>query len=118
MIRTATGENWHELMFALSRENHPFYQCNENPTFEDYKNNNFQQVGCGMYKTSIVFFLSFAIIVSLVFLNLFIAIILEGFEDTLNNEEKLFNQETTDYFREKWAKYDPYATCYMKLKNF
>ena len=25
MFRVATGENWHELMFALSRENHPFY---------------------------------------------------------------------------------------------
>ena len=33
MFRVATGENWHELMFALSRPRSPLYQCTENPTY-------------------------------------------------------------------------------------
>ena len=39
MIRVFTGENWHEVMHAMSRTNHPFYQCIENPTYEDYVKN-------------------------------------------------------------------------------
>lgn len=33
MIRVSTGENWHELMFSLSRRRHPLYQCIESPTW-------------------------------------------------------------------------------------
>lgn len=29
MFRVATGENWHEVMFALSRKKSPLYQCIE-----------------------------------------------------------------------------------------
>lgn len=37
--------------------------------------------GCGNPIVSYVFFISFVVIISLVFLNLFVAIILEGFDD-------------------------------------
>ena len=33
MLRVSTGENWHELMFSLTRSNHPMYQCIEGPTY-------------------------------------------------------------------------------------
>ncbi len=82
MIRVFTGENWHEVMHAMSRKNHPFYQCLESPTYEDYLKNGKQSVGCGNMFTSLIFFTSFTIIVSLVFINLFVAIILEGFDET------------------------------------
>jgi hypothetical protein len=39
-------------------------------------------LGCGSELAGLLFFLSFYLVVPLVFLNLFIAIILEGFETT------------------------------------
>ena len=54
---------------------------------------------------------------NLIFLNLFIAIILQGFEDTQNKDNRLFNQQTLDNFRDVWAKYDPDATTFIKISK-
>lgn len=84
MFRVSTGEGWHDVMNAMARPGDFYltYQCINQPTYEDYAQNNYQELGCGNSFSSIAFFVSFVIIVSLVFLNLFVAIILEGFEDT------------------------------------
>ena len=67
---------------------------------------------------SIGFFLSFVLIVCLVFLNLFVAIILEGFDDTNQTDKKLFNIETTEFFRDTWSRYDPSASSFIRVKDF
>jgi hypothetical protein len=54
-----------------------------------------------------LFFISFAVIVSLVFINLFIAIILQGFEQISERESMAFNLEDIEKFRIIWARYDP-----------
>ena len=54
----------------------------------------------------------------MVFLNLFIAIILEGFEDTINSENKLFNQEKANIFIDVWADFDPKGTGMIKISDF
>jgi lysylphosphatidylglycerol synthetase-like protein (DUF2156 family) len=33
-------------------------------------------------------------------------------------DQKLFNIEVMELFRDKWAKYDPDATAYISLENF
>ena len=82
MFRVSTGENWHEVMHAVSRKNHLLYKCSDTPSYQMYVENGNKAIGCGDKFTSILFFVSFCIIVVLVFLNLFVAIILEGFEET------------------------------------
>ena len=57
-------------------------QCLESPTYEDYKNNGFETLGCGSRYPGVAYFVSFIIVIFLTFLNLFIAIILQGFEHT------------------------------------
>ena len=47
MIRVSTGENWHELMHALSRSNHPMYDCIDSPTYKDFVANGYEPIGCG-----------------------------------------------------------------------
>ena len=118
MIRVSTGENWHEIMHAVSRSYHPMYQCKESPSYQDLIDNQMRPNGCGQRLTSILFFVSFIVVVSLVFLNLFVAIILEGFEDTYQKDKKLFNHETTEYFRDAWSRFDPNATCFIRTKDF
>jgi len=62
-----------------------------NPTFEDYADNNYETVGCGRGFEGILFFFSFYLLVNLIFLNLFIAIILQGFQDTMVRDQRIFN---------------------------
>ncbi len=51
----------------------------------------------------------------LIFLNLFIAIILQGFDDTNQRENKLFNNDTATVFRDKWAEFDPDGISFIPL---
>jgi len=48
--------------------------------------------------------------VSLVFLNLFIAIILEGFETTSTEESMRIGFGAIESFQRHWTKYDPTAS--------
>lgn len=118
MIRVSTGENWHEIMHAVSRSKNSLYLCIEDSKYQDFLANDRRPVSCGGRISSILFFVSFIIIVSLVFLNLFVAIILEGFDDTNQKDKKLFNHETTEYFRDAWSRFDPNATCFIRTKDF
>ena len=56
--------------------------------------------------------------VILIFLNLFIAIILQGYADTTERNEKMFNSDVKEQFREIWSHYDYDATGFMKIEDF
>lgn len=117
MTRASTGENWHEVMHAMSRPKHALYNCIPNASYKDYVKNGKEPISCGLGYTSIIFFVTFIVMVSMVFINLFVAIILEGFQDTNDKDKKLFNLETTEYFREIWSRFDPNATCFIRSKD-
>lgn len=87
LIRVTTGENWNELLVALSQENSIDFQCIDSPSYDDYKNNNYETIGCGNVNIAYIFMFSYLILLTLIFLNLFIAIILEGYFDTLDKEK-------------------------------
>jgi uncharacterized membrane protein len=63
-------------------------------------------VGCGNATESVIIFTIFAIVVILIFLNLFIAIILEGYHETSERNEKMFNNDIRERFRDVWSKFD------------
>lgn len=75
----ATGENWNDLMYALGSENTIKNQCIENPTYDDYVAAGFKPVGCGLQMVSHAYFYFYILLVSFIFLNIFIAIILQGY---------------------------------------
>jgi Ion transport protein len=78
-----TGDSWNDIMSAFTIENSPAYQCMDNPTYDDYVNiGNNSNVGCGNLGLSWAYFVSYMFIVNLVFLKIFIAIILQGYDDT------------------------------------
>jgi len=52
-------------------------------------------------------------LIIIIFLNLFIAIILSGFNDSSEDDSKVFNQDMKDQFRVKWSYFDPDATSYI-----
>ena len=85
LIRMATGEGWNYIMMDSKRQKNVLFDCVSDPTYEDYVDNDFNTVGCGS-SVAFLYFVSFLLMVTFIFLNLFIAIILQGFSDTNKSE--------------------------------
>jgi voltage-gated cation channel len=86
LIRVVTGENWNDLMTELSKGYSIDYPCIQNPTWADY-NASGETLGCGDPVLATCFFISFIVVVGLIFMNLFIAIILQGYQQTIEIEK-------------------------------
>jgi hypothetical protein len=99
LIRIMTGEGWPKLMEALSREYSTNFQCVENPTFEDYRGNNYQPVGCGSRTSAKFFFFSYSLLICTIFMKLFIAIILQTFQQTTERENKFMSTDISEHFK-------------------
>ena len=84
LIRCSTGEAWNSIMFDSSQPRSILYQCIENEDYYtiiergDDPTDTYGPKGCGN-PFAVAFHLLFQVIVSQVFLNLFIAIIIDAF---------------------------------------
>jgi hypothetical protein len=74
--------------------------------------------GCGNKPVSILFFFSYLILITLVFLNLFIAIILNGYFETCDQEASNLNKDLLGQFADAWSRLDPDATGFIKIVDF
>jgi len=117
LIRVTTGENWNELMNALSKQNSQGHSCIENPTYADLKANFYAQVGCGKPVIAYLFFGSYLVMLTLVFLNLFIAIILNGYFESVDKSQQYVDQDLIEVFKDSWSKFDPTATGFIPIKD-
>lgn len=97
-----TGNYFYELSNDVGRSHSILFDCIESPTYEDYALNG-ETVGCGNKLASIVIFYSFWIFVTLIFLNLFIAIILQGYSESVIRSGKFFNYELPNKFVDVWS---------------
>ena len=70
-----------------------------------------------MPRAAIIYYISFQIIVSQVFLNLFIAIVVDTFIAMKNAYDLPVKQNDIDTFVECWQKYDPLGTGYILTKD-
>lgn len=113
----ATGDTWGIIVNSLQSTRSITFQCIENPSYQDFLNAGGQPVGCGAGIPGLIYCLSFFLFVNLIFLNLFIAIVLQGFADTMEKEQRLFNQDILRHFSEIWAEFDPEATSFIPLAS-
>lgn len=72
--------------------------------------------GCGT-PFSYVYFASFIVVIQMLMLNLFIAVVLEGFSSTNKEHTGIVTQENYVEFVEKWLTYDCGATGWIKLND-
>ncbi|CDW82905.1 voltage-gated ion channel superfamily [Stylonychia lemnae] len=118
LFSIATGDSWDQIVSATLKQQSIDFHCIDSPTYQDYVDNSYMTVGCGDSSfAGLLFYYSYIIFVNLIFLNLFIAIILQGFDDTQSKESRMFNQETLDKFRDVWSQYDPEATTFIPIKQ-
>jgi voltage-dependent calcium channel L type alpha-1D len=116
LLRFATGENWDGFMYDVASKRPG---CVDDPEYDsDYCGFN-DHPGClplnGCGSVAIFpFMLSFTIIITFVFLNLFIGVILEGFSSA-DDSGKAVKPEDFIKFADHWSQYDPDATCYITV---
>lgn len=117
LLRAATGEAWDYCMHDLAARTDG---CVDDPLYDSEMCgfNNFEGCtalnGCGN-SVAYVYFCSFTLLITYVMLNLTIAVILEGFSASQEDEEPLFEPELLEEFQYKWADIDKKAKGLVRV---
>lgn len=113
-MRCSTGEAWNSVMMDAGRGRSVLFQCNPNADYYSILANGMQADGCGIANVAVPYFYSFTLIVSQIFLNLFIAIIIDSFLNQADAFALPVNQNDIDEFIEVWALFDPDARGFIE----
>jgi hypothetical protein len=116
LFRMSTGESWHMLMYDCARPKSITFDCEASQTYEELQRDGV--AGCGSPGPAYAYFISFMVVVSLIFLNLFIAIILESFNTAEGEEGLQVGAETLACFSETWARFDPKGRGFIPVLEF
>merc|ERR1711871_617035 len=119
LVRFATGEAWGDFMYDASSR---LEGCVRDPEYDPDMCGFNDKVGCkdlnGCGNIAIFpYLLSFTFFVSMVLFNLFVGVIIEGFQAANDSTKSLKNEDYVK-FCEHWAKFDPEATCFLSVENF
>ncbi|TMW68744.1 hypothetical protein Poli38472_006212 [Pythium oligandrum] len=111
LIRCATGEQWNDLMHEFASTKN----CVDGPDYDSTMCgfSNFQGCqplnGCGT-PVAFVYFMTFTMLVTFVLLNIFVAVILEGFSNEKDRASGVLLPQHYENFVATWSVYDPEAT--------
>ncbi|KAK7584284.1 hypothetical protein V9T40_005247 [Parthenolecanium corni] len=103
LFRLMTSAGWNDVLESLMIQ--PPY-CN--PNYKNLPNGN-----CGYPILAITYFTSFIIISYMIVINMYIAIILENFNQAHQEEEIGIVEDDLEMFYVRWSKYDPHATQFI-----
>jgi len=118
LVRCSTGENWNGLMYdAMVTED-----CVDDPQWDpntcDFVGSYADCVpinGCGS-ASAYIYFLSFTTLVTFIMLNVFIAVVLSGWE-TEDDDNMPLKEDQVEEFVEAWQKYDQDATHFITYQQ-
>ena len=120
LMRSATGENWNGVMYELANSDECSLEVEYNSKmcgFDDDVHNCIPLNGCGS-PAAYVYYVSFTLFVTYVFLNLFIAVILEASEISADEEKDALSEDHLHAFMIEWLKYDPDCKLSITTKQF
>ncbi|KAK9767738.1 calcium channel protein, variant 2 [Basidiobolus ranarum] len=108
-IRMTTGENWHVVMFDMMVE----------PPFCVRGTDVYLDSDCGSTLWSLLLFISFYVICTYIFLNMFIVIVIGSFTYIYNSNSalELISKEDLIHWKRTWAEFDPQATGYISPED-
>ena len=106
LFRCATGEAWNSIMFDSARGRSIMFQCRAEEDYYTWMENGgtiYDAFMCGSPGIAFAYHMSFQIIVSQVFLNIFIAIIIDSFAGQAEGFNLPVIQTDIDDFVTIWA---------------
>ncbi|CAM9477065.1 unnamed protein product, partial [Ectocarpus sp. 4 AP-2014] len=119
LLRFSTGENWNGFMYDVAAERDG---CRSDPEYDPdvcgftSHDKCIPIDGCGSW-TIYPYMISFTFLITFVFLNLFIGVILDGFDSAKEEMEDFITEEDFTRFAEHWSTFDPHATCLMSVQD-
>ena len=114
LFRLSTSGGWNDVLDPLMEDR----DCNSTHYIDSLgvpQPTNFGD--CGIPSVAVVFFISYLFISFMVIINMYIAVILENFNQAHEQEEIGITEDDFDMFYAIWETYDPHATQYIKLEN-
>ncbi|XP_054711363.1 sodium channel protein 60E-like [Uloborus diversus] len=102
LFRLTTGQGWDHILRTLSAMP---------PECEMVKGE------CGHKALAIVFILSFILTSSILFVNLFIAVILDNYREVLAQEKDPITEDDLKNFYDVWKLFDPKATQFISIEQ-
>jgi hypothetical protein len=79
LFTVATADSWNYTTASFTWDSEPNNKCIENPSYQDFVENNNEAIGCSTRESAFIFFISFMYIFSMVFLRIFITTIIQGY---------------------------------------
>ncbi|EDW49280.1 GM11913 [Drosophila sechellia] len=107
LFRLMTSAGWNDVLESLMIQPP---DCD--PFIHGHTNGN-----CGHPLLSITYFTSFIIISYMIVINMYIAIILENFNQAHQEEEIGIVEDDLEMFYIRWSKYDPHATQFIHFSQ-
>ena len=115
LLRLATSAGWNDVLDALLIKS-PY--CNDSYYTQPDGIQKASSTGdCGIPYLAIPFMVSYIVIVWLIVINMYIAVILENFNQAHEQEELGITEDDFDMFYVTWEKYDPHATQFIKYEQ-
>lgn len=114
LVRCATGERWNDVMYELASQDN----CTPDPSYDPMMcgfSDDPECIslnGCGS-PVAFVYLYSFTLLVTFILLNIFIAVILEGFANEKDRTNGILLPQHYDNFVATWALFDPEATGFI-----
>ncbi|XP_057655694.1 sodium channel protein 60E isoform X2 [Diorhabda carinulata] len=105
LFRLITSAGWNDVLESLMIE---YPDCD--PHYKNQSNGD-----CGYPLLAIIYFTSFIIINYMIVINMYIAIILENFNQAHQEEEIGIVEDDLEMFYIRWSKYDPHATQFIRF---
>lgn len=107
LFRIMTSAGWNDILDPLMLQPP---DCD--PNYKNLPNGN-----CGYKLVSILFLVSFIVVIFLILINMYIAIILENYNQVMQQEKIGITNEDIDLFYQQWEIYDPNATQFIEYKD-
>lgn len=107
LFRVMTAAGWNDVLDSLLIQ--PPH-CD--PDYKNIPNGN-----CGNKWLAIVFFSSYIVNIFLVLINMYVAVILENYNQVMEQEKIGLTSGDLDLFYQKWEQYDPEATQYIRYHH-
>ncbi|XP_046399749.1 sodium channel protein 60E-like isoform X2 [Ischnura elegans] len=106
LFRLMTSAGWNDVLESLMIQPP---DCEP----DDVRDPRFPNGDCGHPLLAITYFVSFIIINYMIVINMYIAIILENFNQAHQEEEIGIVEDDLEMFYIRWSKYDPHATQFI-----
>jgi hypothetical protein len=117
LFRASTGEDWNKIMHDLTLEADGSGNCITDQDYETYRRNEKVPRACGS-QFSIIYFFIFTILIAWLIINLAVAAVIEGLEQSETQNSGVFSGDDVQTLVEGWEEYDPKATGWIDIKDF